>query len=79
LVDSRQEPDIFLLCTEFRLAVGPTQLPIIWAMGVKWLDYETNDITPANAEVRNAWRYIPFLHIFMACRGAVYLHCGIRN
>jgi hypothetical protein len=79
LVDSRQEPDIFLLCTEFRLAVGPIQLPIIWALGVKWLYYEANLITAVNAEVRNAWRYTPFLHIFMACTGAAYLHYGTRN
>jgi len=79
LVDSRQEPDIFLLCPEFRLAVGPTQFRIIWVLGVKWLDYEANHVTPANAEVRNAWRYTPFLHIFMACTGGVYLHYGKRN
>jgi len=59
--------------------VGPTQLPVKWVLGVKWLDYEANHVTPANAEVRNAWRYTAFLHIFMACTGAVYLHCGIRN
>jgi hypothetical protein len=79
LVDSRQEPDIFLLCTEFGLAVGPTQLPVIWVLGVKWLDYEANHITPANAEVRNTWRYTPFLHIFTACTGAACLHYGKRN
>jgi hypothetical protein len=79
LVESQQEPDIFLLCTEFRLAVGPTQLPIIWVLGVKWLDYEANHVTPTNAEIRNAWRYTLFLHTFMACTGAAYVLYGKRN
>jgi hypothetical protein len=55
------------------------QLPVIWVLGVKWLDYEANHTTPANAEVRNAWRYTPFFHIFMACTGAAYLHYGKIN
>jgi hypothetical protein len=55
---SWQGQEIFLFSTVFRLALGPTQLPIQWALGafslgVKWLGCEADHSPPSSAEVKN--------------------------
>jgi hypothetical protein len=60
--ESRQELGIFLLTTESRPALRPTQLPIQWVpgslfMGVKRPRSEAEHSLPSSAEVKNAWSY----------------------
>jgi hypothetical protein len=61
---------IFLFITVYRLALGPTQLPIqcvleAVSLGVKWPGRETDHSSPSSAEVKNAWSYTytPLIHL----------------
>jgi len=45
-----------------RLALGPTQPPILWVpwaltTGIKWPGLEADHSPPSSAEVKNAWNY----------------------
>jgi hypothetical protein len=63
---------IFLFTTASRTALGPTQFPIQWilgvlSLGVKRPGRETDHSPPCSAEVKNAWSYTPTpQYIFMA-------------
>jgi hypothetical protein len=48
---------IFLFITMSRMALGPTQSPIQWVLGVKQLGCEVDHSPPSSAEVKNAWSY----------------------
>jgi hypothetical protein len=71
-----------------RLALQSTQHLIQWAPGaltsaVEQLQYEVENLTQSDAEVKNMWRYIesPPPVAFMACKKATltsyifYVHC----
>jgi hypothetical protein len=53
--DSPQEQGLFLFVTAFRQALGHTQPPIQCLPGVKWPGRESDHLSPASAEVKNAW------------------------
>jgi hypothetical protein len=60
--DSWQEQGIFLFATTFRPALGLTQLPIQWVLGVvlspgvKWLGHEADHSFSPSANVKYVWR-----------------------
>jgi hypothetical protein len=43
---------IFLFTTASRTALGPTQFPIQWVLGVKWLGHEVDHSPPSSVEVK---------------------------
>jgi len=47
----------FFLATASRPALGPTQPPIQWILGVKRPESEAGHSPPSSAEVMNAWSY----------------------
>jgi hypothetical protein len=60
--DTWQELGVFLFTTVSRLALGPTQPPIKWvlgilSLGVKWLLCEADHTLPSSTEVMNAQTY----------------------
>jgi hypothetical protein len=48
----------FLFSSSSRPALGPTQPPIQWVLGVKRPGCEANHSLPASAEVNKIWMYI---------------------
>jgi hypothetical protein len=62
---------IFLHSTVSRLALGPTQPPIQWVLGVlsqgiKWLGREADHSPPFHAKIKNGGVIPPLPHVFMA-------------
>jgi hypothetical protein len=47
----------FFSVTTYRLALGPTQLPMLWVLGVKQPGSEADHSHPSSAEVKNAWSH----------------------
>jgi hypothetical protein len=45
----------FFLAPTSRLALGPTQTPIEWVLGIKQPAYGADPSPPSSAEVKNAW------------------------
>ena len=38
-----------------RMALGPTQSPIQWVLGIMWPGSESDNSPPSSVEVKNAW------------------------
>jgi hypothetical protein len=60
--DSRRGLGIFLFATASRTALGPTQPPIRWVLGIlspgiKRPGREADHLSPTSAEVKNTWSY----------------------
>jgi hypothetical protein len=55
--DSQWGLGIFLFTTVSRMALGSTQPPMLWVLGVKWPGCETDHSPPSSAKVKNAWSY----------------------
>jgi hypothetical protein len=65
-----QGQEIFLFFRISRLALGPTQLRIELALGVKWLAHEADESPPYSAMVKIAGNYTFILpSAFVACIG----------
>jgi hypothetical protein len=62
--DSWQGLGIFLFNTMFRPALGHTQPPIQWILGVKWLGHEVDHSLPSSAKVTEYVElYLQYIHI----------------
>lgn len=64
--DSWDGREIFPVSKASGLALGPTQLPIQWILGLlslKWPECEADHSPLSNAEVKNKWSCAPLPHI----------------
>jgi len=53
MIQAFEGQETFFSSRSTRPALGPTQSPINWIVGVKWPELEVNQSSPPSAEVKN--------------------------